>query len=341
MAKNYYSNPSSTYPFMYQAILERLQIYICDLLYPDEDFAVAKNRFILANFDVGDEIGIRKSIEYFKSTNAKFPFTAYNIGDDEMVTNKSLYQIGMKYYDPALECYMNAIPAKLTINMSTYFSNAYDYSIATTKFAVDLAALTRLYVPIVINEKETQFTIDVNADVNKGNYAFAFQEMLRVGNIFDISHNLVISFNYFTLVRPSYYSEDGKQEPVTIRPVDDMVLALKQYETEELIEQVTISTIPEVISSTPTDKSINIPISSTIIINFNTPMNSDSVIANLDIVPKIEYDYVFNNSTTQLTITPWALLNNTTYNVVINISAESMLTHNLGTEFNINFTTIL
>ena len=90
-ASNYYI-PKTEYPDILDLVLQRILEYIFKLVYPEEEFTPEnkRKRLIIADFDSGDEVAIRRSIETHFNSNAVFPFTAYNIGDEEQVEQKSL-----------------------------------------------------------------------------------------------------------------------------------------------------------------------------------------------------------------------------------------------------------
>lgn len=329
------------YPYIYKAILERLQIYFCNLLYPDEPFQDAKKRFILADFvGGGNETAIRQSIENYQNSNGVFPFTAYNIDDDEPVDYKALIHMTGNYYDPDLDCYLSAVPAYLNINMMTVYTTEYDYYIGTAKMMYDLACLTRLDVPIMINGKETFFEIDIDMDVTKGDLAFAYQDHKDKGSLFNISHNCKVKFHYFLLTGKTFNSADGKQRPIPLYPVDNMILSLKRMEDKSLIDTLTVSVIPNVTSSTPASNAVNVSTNSSVFINFNTPMNESSVISSMDIVPNIEGKRIWNNEGTILEIRPYDTLDaNTEYNINIYKTAQNYITHPLENDFELKFKT--
>lgn len=328
-------------PYVYLAIVERLQIYFCGLFYPDEDFEESKKRFILADFvGGGNETAIRNSIEAYKTSQGKFPFTAYNIDDDEPVEYKSLTHLTGQFYDKELDCYIASVPAYLNISMMTVYTTEYDYFIGTSKLMYDLAALTRLEVPIVVNDKETFFEIDIDMDVTKGDLAFAHQEQKDKGSLFNISHNCKIKFPYLILSQRGFVSDDGKQKPVPVYPVDNMILSLKNMKDKSVIDVLNVNVIPEVLSSTPSNNATNVNSTSTIEINFNTSMNEASVISSMDIVPEIWGTKEWNDSGTTLAITPYDSMNaNTEYNIFISKQAQNFLTHPLKSDFELKFTT--
>lgn len=333
----------NTYPYVYNEIVKRMKLYFCSLLYPDEPLTpdTFNKRWIRADFvGGGNETAIRETLQRFQNTQGSFPFTCWNVDDDEPVDYKSYTHLSGNYYDKNLDCYIAGVPAFLNLNMMTFYNTEYDYFIATTKFMYDLATATRLEVPIMINDIETQFYIDVDMDVTKGDLAFAYEELRTKGQLFNISHNCKIKFYYYILASKTFASEDGKQTQIKVYPVDDMVLSLKRLEDKTLIDSLHVNVIPEISSFIPANNSTGVSRTDDIVITFNTPMNETSLALNLDIVPQFDKEsVVWNDTSTVLTIKPVELSASTEYIFNISRNAENHLTHTLKQDYEFKFTT--
>lgn len=356
MPNNYY--PSNIYiPDILNLVLERIKLYFAKVIYPSEEYDKSKYRFVLANFEAGDQISIRRSIEqtvqnqqqmsplnsYF--SNATFPFTAYNIGEDEQVQNKSHLQTNGLFYDEVLNAGATALPHIINIPMITFYNTPYDYRMFRSIIGLDDFNLTRLYVPCLVNGVESSFPIDIDFEIGKGVYAFSFEEQLRVGKIFDVVHNVRCYYNKIVLLKPSQSSSDGKQRPFIISPVDDIELSVYKMINKDPLsgyDKLTyvIPKPPLITTTAPTQGEINFSRSDPIIITFNKSMDENSVISNLDIVPYLECKKIFNLNGTQLIIDhDYLLESQTAYTVLINKNAKSAEGAILGTDFTLNFTT--
>lgn len=351
MAEKYYDATiyDSFYPTIVKSILEALKVYICGMLYPDEDFNISGKRFILTDFSPGDEIAIRKSVETFKTVQGKFPFTAYGLNDREidlLGEKTSFKEKSGIYYSNIHGAYIKSVPSKLTIPMVSFFSTAADYEKAYHIIMNDVAVVNRINIPIRVYHSTTEyddtfFPILFNLEVSKGAFAYQFDEYLRTGNIWGLVHNFVIEFRYYAI-----NANDSHGNTLRIAPVDDIIASFytfnnPDYRDNPILQNVMHAyAIPEVTTTTPTEGSTNFDRSYPIIINFNTGMDEDSVINAIDSNPFISSDYVFNNTSTQLYIDPVSDLQaNTLYTITISTNAKSGMDQNLENDFVLTFTT--
>jgi hypothetical protein len=351
MAKQFYPQ-SDLYPDMMTMMMERIRYYIFQLLYAPAglDFNTEKEkRFIIANFESSSDVAIRRSIEQNVAggntfgTQSTFPFTAYNIGDEEPVEYFTYYQKSNRYFDTELNCYVTAVPYSRTIPMVSFFNTAVDYERANVILTSDVATLARLIVPCMVNGNLNSFTVDVQMDADKGSYAYEFEEYLRSGRIWDINHTMTLKYNHIILAQPSFMDASGMQTARRVYPVDDIILSLYEIDQNnipKLQTRVHCPENPKVNSTAPINGETNFDKTAPIIINFSKAMNESLTLSNIDIVPAITSTKVFDQLSVQLVIDPTeALQANTTYTIMINHKAESGDGAQLATDFTLSFTT--
>ena len=158
----YYTHPDTRYPEITLAILERLRLYYCTMFYPDEEYEISKNRFILT--DITSNMALRGSTNVFKLSNAKFPFTAYSIGDfEEDTTRFNTYAKTQNYFSTIHNARIHATPIMQTFPMITFFTTAKDYDRAKIVLLKDKSLLNKLEVPIIVNNILTSFVILIDA----------------------------------------------------------------------------------------------------------------------------------------------------------------------------------
>jgi len=360
MPVKYYKD-SYQYPFTEKAVLETLIFYMASLLYPDEPYSESKKRMIRSDFvNAGDDQAIRRNIDEFKANQAKLPFTAYCIDENEVSSETmSNYQESGNYYCPEINCYVLSTPIRFTFPMMCFFSTAEDYWRA--KFILQDAisgpiGAERIYVPMTFKLDDTAnpetftvvFPANIGAEVTKGSLAFAFEEHLRVGGIYNIFCNITVQSTFIKLNRlRTYMNTDGtiNQGELIPYPVDEIYLNLKGITTGNYEEAITLDTVqsydsPEILSTAPTNNETDFDVDSPVIITFSGSMNESSVVNNMDIVPFFSHNLAWNQTSTQLVIDPIdALERNTEYNIVIGTQATSMYDQPLEEEFSLTFTT--
>lgn len=342
MAEKYY-NPITdvNYPLVVKAIIETLRVYICETLYRDEEFKDSQKRFILADFSGGDDASIRRSVETFKTTQGKFPFTAYGMWDNEVPSEGSTRTKTGGYYSKVFGCYMKVFPARLTVPMVSFFTTSYDYERAYHLIESDVATPTRLNVPLYINENLTYFPINIDIDVSKGAFAGAFDEYLKIGKIWGLNHTLKIHYHYFSINATDHHGNTPR-----IALVDDLYANFFSFnkvdyrDNPTLLDTLYNFEIPIVTASVPIQDATGISRTNPIILNFNVSMNEDSVFSNIDFTPFIVADFSWNSLSTQLTIEPTdALLANTSYTITISTDTKSSMNQNFEEEYTLSFTT--
>jgi len=349
-ASNYYI-PKTEYPDILDLVLQRILEYIFKLVYPEEEFTPEnkRKRLIIADFDSGDEVAIRRSIETHFNSNAVFPFTAYNIGDEEQVEQKSHLQKYGEWYVPEFNMAVSSIPHAITIPMVTFYNTPYDWRRFSSISALDAFNLTRLWVPCYFNDVLTKFPIDIDFTISKGSYAFRYDEMLKTGNIYDLNHSMRIFYHKFVLAMPSQVSGTGKQIPAPIYPVENIEVALQELNDREnltnssnfLIKKINIPSNPRVTSSSPTASETNVDKEFvSIIIAFDTAMDQTTLLNNIDIIPYFSSDKTLSDDGKTLVIDPTeALFANTEYEILINTKALSADELPLEEDFSLKFVT--
>lgn len=339
-ATEYYGDNVNFPPIM-NAIIQRVLFYLATKLYPDEDPddliqpESPTKKFILANFEGGEEIAVRRQIEELqKSSSAIYPFTAYNSSEETLeLSTKSHLQVSGKVFNSEVNGYVQAIPATWDFPAITFTSNVQDYFRARQLLSVDASRLTRITVPITINNVLTSFPIDITFELTKGSYAFQFEEYLSKGRIYDLVHNLKIKFLYFIL------------NDVPISPVDNIEMSLKTLATQSnstIDIQTYYSPVTSIVTSTtPVTNTIGFDKTQSIIINFNNAMNESLTNSYIDIEPMFPCNFIWNDPSTQLTLSPKSGLLDASTNYIITIekSAQSIYQATLEDDYILNFTT--
>jgi hypothetical protein len=342
MPQRYYPT-SNLYPYAVEAVLTRIKLYFCSMLYPTEDYVTqSSKRFILS--DTSDDANaIRRSIDTFKNSQGQFPFTAYSINDDSPLDYKSHYQVSGNFYSTLINAYISFIPMNLELFMTTYFTTPFDFWRAMSIFALDEATLSRLDIPLIINDVPCYFTIDLAYTTERGQLAFDIEQQFQVGKIYPVIHSVTIKGAYIVLANNS--NQDRFEQSI-VYPVDDIILYIRTLEDAHNLEQnILLATayspdIPEVVTSYPIMNASGVPRSSDITLSFNVGMNEDSVYNNIDIVPYMDKDMSFDFSGRVLTIAPRDLLTaSTEYSILINDEAKSSSSIYLASDYELIFTT--
>lgn len=348
---NYYDPSNKYYPDILDLVLRTLLEYMFKLIYPDETFNEEnkKKRFILADFDSGDEVAIRRSIETYFKTNAVFPFTAYNIGDEEQVEQKSHLQKYGAWYVPEFGLAVSSIPHAINIPMVTFYNTPFDWRRFSSISALDDFNLTRLWVPCYFNNVLTKFPIDIDFTITKGAYAFRYDEMLNKGQIYDINHSMRVFYHKFVLAQPSQVDPSGKQKPLPIYPVDNIEVALKELNDREnvtsssnfLIKNILAPDNPTMVSSSPINGETNVDKDFVnIIITFDTAMDEILLLNNIDVIPYFDNEKTLSVDGKTLVIDPVVSLTaSTQYQILINTKAKSTDGVSLEDDIDIKFTT--
>jgi len=320
MNKERYYTSYSNYPDQVIQIAERIKIYMCSKLFYEEEYSESASKFIYADIgNDGSDEGIRRATELFGSSNQSYPFTAYSFGEEEILRDKrTAYAKNMIYYNDYIGSFVSAKPAILYLPMISFYNTPYDYQIAKKVLFEISSAPIKLDVPVVIGDVTTTFPVHVTFEtIEKGNYAFNFQEMLRAGDIYDIQHFAKIEYH------------DMETSSVGIYPVEDMVFELWRLAEEDKslsdsLDDVTIDYITQLSSSNPTNGATDVPVDNSVILTFNVGMEENSVTTALTLDPYFSADYTWDDDSKNLVIDPVEnLTSGTVYNVYIDDTAYS------------------
>lgn len=329
-----YYGTDTQYPGIILPILERIRYYICkEVLYSDEDYSDSQERFIRT--DIGP-YALRDASKVFQITNIEMPFTAYSFDEDDM--NEDIYNTYARtghYFADVLNTTVSAMPMVWELPMISFFHKASDYIRALRILTFQKAKKVKLDVPVVMNGVDKTIPIIVEIDnIDKGSYAFEFEQQLTTGKIHDITHNLRV--HYF-----DYQLGHG-----TVAPVDDIEVALAGYTLDDyrnntsIASSVTVPSTPEVSSSDPEDEATDIPVDYSIILTFNVSMNEESVNNALSIDPYIPYELVWSDNGQTLAIDPTEdFQSNTKYTIEVIDTAYSARDVNLAEDYSSTFIT--
>lgn len=298
-----YYQIDGNYPPVLKSVVESYLSYFANAFYSETPINERLKRIILANIQNGSDNASRYNVDQFKQTNLVYPFTGYNIGEQELDTLRvNHFGASGSYFSQDMGMYISTINMTVEVFMVSFFSNAFDYFRFRTKLVIDKQLLTRLFVPIKINGRifKTSFNANVE-DIVKGSYSFEFEEYLRVNKIFDVVHSVKIDYQEIV-------ANTAKQTELTIYPVDEIIFEMIDPVSGETFNTPTNFTIPKILSLNPIDRSTTVNINSTIEINFNIPMQDKDIYESITINPEIEYSYSFDTAMQILTITPTNLL---------------------------------
>ena len=341
--KQYYSSDfDSYYPTVVYSIFETIKVFICEVLYSNEEYILSKDRFILTDFSGKDDTSIRKSIEQFKTIQGKFPFTAYGIWDDETIDKVTSYKAKSgRYYSNLFGAYIKTFPVQITIPMVSFFTTSFDWEKASQLLYNESCIPTRLNVPIIVGDYTTYFSINIEIAVQKGSFAGQFDEYLRIGNIWSLSHNFIINFHYFYI-----NATDHHGNTLFIAPVDNIYSSFysfnnPDYRDNPILQNYAINfPTPEISSTIPSDEATEVSTTDNIVITFNTAMQEDSVKNYIGFDPFMDVNYLWNSTSTILTLEIVTALDaNTEYEITIAEEAYSSGDQNLEEDYTFSFTT--
>jgi hypothetical protein len=329
--------PSADIPVVQKSVIDVVKIYVCDILYANELVATRYHRFILSDIEAGNQFIVRKSIEAFKTSMGKFPFTAYNIGEiEEQKDSTNFFEKSGMYYFDKYNTNVTSLPVTFELQMISMFTSPSDFFYAQTLLYQQSGVLTRLVVPILINAQTEYFYVNVLWEIGKGGLAFKYEDYEQFGRIYDLVHTMKISMRYFKLLN------------ATILPVNDVILSLQNFNNIGTINPSSIDTIhisdqPIINSIVPANGAIGINKSSSItsiIITFNTIMNEESVNSFINIYPTIDYTSIWDTNSTILTLSLKNDLSSLTlYTITIINTAVSYWNNNLDSTYTFTFTT--
>ena len=304
-------------PAQLLSIITRLKLFFATKIFLEDATVNALAKFVVADIISGaSDAAVDSAVNNFQSSNPIFPFCAYGYDFTEKIgTRDSHLQRSGKYYDSTLGTYVSSKTVKNSIPFIFFFNNPKDYFAAQKLVQTIIASPTKLDVPIIVGSTTYSFSIILNIDVEKGTYSGAFVEHMRVGNIFDINLNCSIEYNDLTFDNTNIY------------PVDDMIATLYQMNDEDdslnvQEGQAYAPETPALTTTIPANNATGVLKNTAITLNFTASMAVDSVIDNLELIPYFSYTAEWNDTGTQLIITPIANLASTTlYNIVIHKDA--------------------
>ena len=338
MGKLYYpSNPS--YPPLIRAIDSRIALYICEILYGDEEIEDALKRYVLSDIGAGNPIMLKDKGEIDGLINMSLPFTSYNFNENELLNDRRNSTAARAwFYSEQVDSFVKTKPREIEIPMVSFFNEYPDYLRAREILTDVNGLLTRLWVPLIANEHEINVPIDIEFEISKGEYNTAFETWLEKGKINDIVHNMKVK--YFDLML----------ETGGVYPVDDVELALYQLSnidislSTQIGSNIPLLDTPTVESTIPTNESTGIDpdyTATTIQVTFNVGMDSDSVESNFSIVPFKEGEFSWDDDNLILTYTFFDNLDSTT-EYIITIGKESTNINNeqMEEDYIFSFTTV-
>jgi hypothetical protein len=356
MAETWFSTTNINYPPVIIALMEGIRYFYYQLLYADKltyeytstktdptEKAIeearfsGKKRFILTDIR---ERALQDASRIFQISGAEFPFTAFNYDDDNLRPETYSYFADSKLYiSETFNCKISVRPMKLVIPMISFFTTGFDYFRAIS-ILVDMSSKkTLINIPIMINGVATTFPAVINLDsgVMKGQYAWEFAQQLLTGKIQDLQHDTTIFFNDIILETEGLYPVDE---------IDVFIGLYEQYNGEDFApgKRVTGANImpesPEIVSTSPLSGSLFNPTSGSLVINFNTAMNEDSVEDKIYVDPFTSLDFVWNSDSTSVTLVPTtSLLSGTLYSVTISSDIESSNLISMIDDYDFTFTT--
>ena len=325
MPTNYYNLSDTYFPRVIDAVIESIRYKICSNLYPDETYTASKSRFILS--DAG-EFALRSSADASKNSNVSFPFTVYSLGDVELdMGRRSFNTLAADYYSDLSTSTIYASPWKLVIPMTSFFAKASDYFRALQIFQKDQSQKDILTAPLYVNGVLTSIPVYLRYEIAKGDFAFQIQQQLKVGKIYDLTHNITAHF--------SDLRSDSE-----ISPVDDIEISLYSLDMKPLSTAVVKDT-PEVLTVYPLDASSGIIVSVQPIITFSKGMVEASAENSIEVDPftPISY-YTWNTSGTILTLEfKDNLISGVVYDITVGADATSGDQVSMGEDFTFSFTT--
>lgn len=288
---SFYEKTDVRYPPILKSCAEVYLKYIADLLYYPLPVDERYKRLVLSNIQSGEDTVNRYNIDRFKKTNLVYPFTAYNIQEQE-IDEKRINHYGKSTHRfvEALNAYLTVIPYTVEISLISFFTTPTDYLRARSILHKDSASLTRVYLPVLINgvRSKTSFNVDFPAPT-KGQYAFEFDEYLTRNNIYDIVHSVKIEYNEIIL------------EPKDLFPVET-----KELEVIPLMDEIRIEhSTPTILSISVESDAIDVPLQP-IQITFSEEMADDESIISQSIyfTPETEIEYAWNTDKTILFVQP-------------------------------------
>jgi hypothetical protein len=326
---------SANYPQIIKAVGERIRTYLAELLYPDEEEEDALERILIADIGASSDEAVRKATEFFGS-NQEYPFTAYNFGDFEIVTDRKNTRGAIAdFYCDTLSSKVSVIPFRQDILSMTFTNNPDDYERIQKILLNSSASLTMIYAPLVVNSITYQYPVRLEFIPTKGNYAFAFTDYLRMNGIYDIIHNFNCFFYEMTFDSSGIYPIDA----MTIN-LDNMSPIDVSLSTMEYTKDHVRTDIPEVVSSDPEEEEEDVPVGNSIVLTFNVTMDETYVEEALMVSPYFEHKLIWDDDSKILIIDPvFDLTAGTEYTITIGETARAFHIYDTMDEYELTFTT--
>jgi len=337
MSVRYYTD-LDRFPPLVLAILREVKNYIVQLLYNDEYLISpqkALSRFILSDIGAGVDISLGDYVEHFNSINPEYPFTAFSVGDPEGDNErKNLKALEGSIFCDKLNSYLSVWPMELKIPMVSFFNRADDYFIARQILHGDSMSLTKINVPITINNITFGLWVNVNYIITQGTYAAQYEQFLAKGKIWDIVHTWNITYMNFILDTTAVNEVDEIHIEVTNPDPDDPNAPnISRF-------SIIAPTAPKITSVSPLDGVTNVAVNSAIVITFDKAMKPNSTEDAFGILPYVPGDFTWNNDDTILTFTPHSDLDSATEYTVIVLKTAEDVNFYLEEDFEFSFTTI-
>lgn len=298
------------YPPILKSCLEVYIKRIADSLYASLPSPQRYERMVSANIQGGSSDTVsRYNIDKFKQTNLVYPFTAFNVQEQTIDEKRKNYygragkgDTGALRWSDSLDAWIAVIPYTVEIPLISFFSNPHDYLQARTKLQRDAASLTRYYVPLRINGRITQTCFNANIEVTKGQYAFEFEEYLRINKIFDVVHTSVLEYEEVIVDPKTSYSVSTKV--LEVLSVDD-------------IPETVDATIPYIVSISVSDDETAV-IREPVQITFSEEMLDDEPLIDQSIyfTPESTIEYSWDDTKTILSVQPTGGFTASTYYIL-------------------------
>ena len=331
---NDYYTASVNYPQIIKAVGERMRTFLAETLYSSESEADALERIILADIDSGGDEAIRKATEYLGS-NQDYPFTAYNFGNFEIVTEKMNSFAGLALsYSESMDSLVACVPIRQEFLATTFANNPDDYE-RIQKIFINMGALyTIIYADVELNETTYSYPVQVSMTPSKGQYAFGFSEYMKMNGIYDIVHTFELDFFDLILDTETTPIDDVDVSVEEKSPIDDSLNNIEYTNTAYSTD------IPEVTISDPLDDAEDVPIENSIILTFNVTMDESYVNPAITLYPYFEHTLLWDDESKVLVINPISNLETETeYSVTIADTARSFYVYNTLDEYELTFTT--
>lgn len=347
MSQKYFVD-SDKHPKIVKLLSTRVLLHFAEIIYEEEfkkDPQLALRRFMISDMGSGT-FQVRESIDQFKTFSAQFPFSVYGFTEPEFGDVKNYPAHAGEFYAEEIGRKVSTWQMKLTMPMISFFNRADDAQRAVSKIYERHSILARLDVPIIFNNIQqslhpelpnlsyaTSFPVNVTTTVTKANFANEFQQYLTENRIWDIRHDVEITYNDFSL---SDYLGDMTVEEMYVRIYQSLADG-----SSRLDEVILLPDPPKVISTLPADTSTDVPSTSPFIqIVFNNGVKEDNTEFLIQFSPSINADVVWSADSKTLSYYMFeALIPNTTYTVFVPNTIKDTYGNSPEDDYTFTFTT--